>query len=99
MLGVIAVYKLLTSLKAAREIAPFVYAIGLFLSGYFGLMTSLYPYVIPPVITIWDAAAQRETLLFILWGAIIVLPVVSGYVVYSYSVFRGKVGSGEGYES
>lgn len=98
-LGLIASYKLLASLKAAREIAPLAYAISLFLSGYFGLMTSLYPYVIPPVITIWDAAAQRETLLFILWGAIVVLPVVIGYDVYSYFVFRGKVGSGEGYYS
>jgi cytochrome d ubiquinol oxidase subunit II len=99
LLGLIASYKLLRSLKAAREIAPLAAAVGLFLSGYFGLMTSLYPYAIPPAITIWDAAAQRETLLFILWGAIIVLPVVIGYVVYSYSVFRGKVGSDEGYHS
>ena len=96
LMGLIALYKLLKSLKAARENAPLVYGIGLFLSGYFGLITSLYPYVIPPVITIWDAAAQRETLLFILWGAIIVLPVVTGYVFYSYFVFRGKVGH-EGY--
>ena len=96
LMGLIALYKLLRSLKAARESAPLVYAIGLFLSGYFGLITSLYPYVIPPVITIWDAAAQRESLLFILWGAIIVLPVVTGYVLYSYSVFRGKV-EREGY--
>ena len=86
-------------MKSAREIAPLACAIGLFLSGYFGLMTSLYPYVIPPAITVWDAAAQRETLLFILWGAIIVLPVVIGYDVYSYFVFRGKVGSGKGYYS
>jgi len=99
VLGLIATYKLLASLKAAREIAPLACAMSLFLSGYFGLMTSLYPYVIPPAITVWDAAAQRETLLFILWGAIVVLPVVIGYDAYSYFVFRGKVGSGEGYYS
>jgi len=99
VLGLIATYRLLRSLKSEREIAPLACAVGLFLSGYFGLMTSLYPYAIPPVITIWDAAAQQETLFFILWGAIIVLPVVIGYGVYSYSVFRGKVGGGEGYYS
>jgi cytochrome bd ubiquinol oxidase subunit II len=91
LLGLITAYKLLASLKTRREIAPMVYAVGLFLSGYFGLVTSLYPYVIPPVITIWDAAAQRETLRFILWGAVIVLPFVSSYAIYSYFVFRGKV--------
>jgi len=99
LLGLVAAYKLLASLKARREIAPLAYAVILFLSGYFGLMTSLYPYVIPPAITVWDAAAQQETLRFILWGAIIVLPFVCGYAIYSYSVFRGKVGSGETYYS
>ena len=97
LLGLIAAYKILGSLKTARDVAPLAYAVGLFLSGYLGLMTSLYPYVIPPVITIWDAAAQRETLLLVLWGAIIVLPVVFAYVIYSYSVFRGKVGGEEHY--
>jgi len=96
LLGLLAFYKLLGSLKTNREFAPLLCAVGLFLSGYFGLIASLYPYAIPPVITIWEAAAQRETLIFALWGAIIGLPVVLGYAIYSYSVFRGKV-SEEGY--
>jgi cytochrome d ubiquinol oxidase subunit II len=54
-------------------------------------MASLYPYAIPPAITLQEAAAQWETLRFTLWGAGIVLPFVIGYMVYSYSVFRGKV--------
>ena len=68
-----------------------IYSIILFLSGFFGLAPSLYPYVIPPSITLRDAASQHETLRFILWGAAIVLPVVLAYIIYSYSVFRGKV--------
>jgi cytochrome d ubiquinol oxidase subunit II len=57
-----------------------------------GLITSLYPYAIPPRVTLQDAAAQPETMRFVLWGAGIVLPFVLGYLVYSYWVFRGKVG-------
>ena len=66
----------------------------LFLSGYLGLAASLYPYAIPPAITIWEAASRPETLRFTLWGACIVLPVVLAYTVYSYWVFRGKAAGG-----
>jgi cytochrome bd ubiquinol oxidase subunit II len=91
LLGMVAAYRLLKSLKERRETAPLMYAVGLFLSGYLGLVTSLYPYAIPPVVTLAQAAAQPETLRITLWGAIIVLPFVVGYAIYSYAVFRGKV--------
>ncbi|HEY3278116.1 MAG TPA: cytochrome d ubiquinol oxidase subunit II [Syntrophorhabdaceae bacterium] len=98
LLGLISAYLLLKALHERREPAPLLCAFGLFLSGYLGLITSLYPYAIPPTLTFTEAAAQPETLRFTLWGAAIVLPVVIGYVVYSYAVFRGKVGAGRSYE-
>jgi len=97
LMGLISAYLLMKSLKARREMAPLMFSIGLFLSGYFGLATSLYPYAIPPAVTIHDAAAQFETLRFTLWGALIVLPIVLAYIIYSYSVFRGKVSREEYY--
>ena len=95
-MGLLAFYGLIKSLKTHREVLPFVCSVILFLAGYFGLIASIYPYVVPPSITFQEAAAQRETLRFTLWGVIIVLPVVLGYTLYSYLVFRGKVGM-EGY--
>jgi cytochrome d ubiquinol oxidase subunit II len=92
--GILCFLALLRSLKARKEVAPLMCAVGLFLSGYLGLATSFYPYAIPPTVTLWEAASQTETLSFMLWGALIVLPVVVGYLIYSYAVFRGKVGSG-----
>jgi cytochrome bd ubiquinol oxidase subunit II len=65
------------------------------LSGYLGLIASLYPYAIPPYVTFREAAAQKETLQFTFWGAGIVLPVVLGYTVYTNVVFRGKVEKAE----
>jgi cytochrome d ubiquinol oxidase subunit II len=91
-LGLIAFYRLIRSLKARAEIQPFFCTVLLFLAGYLGLVASLYPYALPPSITFREAVAQYETLRFTLWGAIIVLPLVLGYTVYSYTVFRGKVG-------
>lgn len=94
--GLVCFLALLRSLKARRELAPLLWSVGLFLSGYLGLVTSFYPYAIPPSVTFREAAAQKETLSFLLWGALIVLPVVVAYLVYSYKVFRGKV-EGEAY--
>jgi cytochrome d ubiquinol oxidase subunit II len=91
LMGLIAFFVLIESVKKRREILPFICSVVLFLAGYLGLAASLYPYAIPPSITFEEARSQEETLRFTLWGAAIVLPVVLGYTAYSYSVFRGKV--------
>jgi cytochrome d ubiquinol oxidase subunit II len=75
---------------------PFPIALGLFLLSYLGLGISLWPNVVPPSISIWDAAAPRETQIFLLVGAAILIPIVLGYTAYNYRVFRGKV-TGTGY--
>jgi cytochrome d ubiquinol oxidase subunit II len=97
LIGAFAFVSLLRSLKQRREKSPFFYSALLFFSAYMGLQAAVYPNAILPDITIWQAAAQGETLLFTLWGVVIVLPVVLAYTVYSYWVFRGKVVEGEGY--
>ena len=97
LLGLLAASRLLKGVRKRRESAPLAWAIVLFLSGYLGLAASIYPYAIPPHLKIWDAAARPETLRFTLWGALIVLPLVLAYTSYSYWVFRGKTGEGEGY--
>lgn len=92
VMGLLAFYGLMKSLKIHREVLPFACSVLFFLAGYFGLIASIYPYVVPPSITFQEAAAQRETLRFTLIGVTIILPVVLGYTLYSYLVFRGKVG-------
>jgi cytochrome bd ubiquinol oxidase subunit II len=97
LLGFISFYFLIQSLRKRREIAPFLFSVLLFLSAYLGLEAALYPFAILPDITIFQAAAQRETLIFTLWGVVLVLPAVLGYTIYSYWVFRGKVTESDGY--
>lgn len=97
LLGIFSFVSLLRNLKRRREKAPFFYSVLLFFSAYIGLQTAVYPNAVLPDITVQQAAAQSETLLFTLWGVIIVLPVVLAYTVYSYWVFRGKVTEGMGY--
>ena len=97
LLGLMAFYGLNKSLKSRCEILPFVYSVIFFFAGYLGLIASIYPIAVPPSITFREAAAQQETLRFTLWGVIIVLPLALAYTVYSYSVFRGKVGKEQYY--
>jgi cytochrome d ubiquinol oxidase subunit II len=78
-----------------REILPFLMALALFLLSYGGLAISLWPYVIPPEISIWQASSAPESQWFLLAGAMFVVPVVLLYTAYSYYVFRGKVSEHE----
>jgi cytochrome d ubiquinol oxidase subunit II len=73
------------------ERAPFLAAVLLFVLSYVGLGISFYPYIVPPSLTIWDAAAPAESLAFLLVGAAVLLPLILIYTAWSYWVFRGKV--------
>ena len=85
------------SLDKGGELPPFFSAIGLFLLGYAGLVISVFPYLVPPSLTIWQTAAAPATQTFMLVGTLALLPVIFGYVVFIYWLFRGKVREGESY--
>ncbi|MES1989670.1 MAG: cytochrome d ubiquinol oxidase subunit II [Pseudomonadota bacterium] len=79
------------------ERLPFFSAIGLFVWGYIGLGVSMYPNIVPPSLSIWEAAAPRSSMVFALIGVAITLPMVLGYTWYAYSVFKGKASEHGGY--
>jgi cytochrome d ubiquinol oxidase subunit II len=68
-------------------------ALMLFLLNFAGLGISVYPYLVPREITIWDAAAPAQSQGFLLIGAAIIMPVIVAYTSWAYWVFRGKVGT------
>jgi len=84
------------ALRHRRSYWPFLIALALFALGLIGLGISLYPYVVPRSITIWDAAAPTQSLVFMLVGAAIMVPIILAYTGYAYWVFRGKTAD-EGY--
>ncbi len=84
-------------LERGRDVPPFLAAIALFLLGYLGLVISNFPYLVPPSLTIWDTAAAPASQIFMLFGTLLLLPFVLGYVVFVYWLFRGKVREGESY--
>jgi len=84
-------------IAAQREVAPFLAAVALFLLGYLGLVISTFPYIVPPDLTIWDAAASPSSQTFMLIGTLVLLPFVLGYTALTYWLFRGKVGESAAY--
>jgi cytochrome d ubiquinol oxidase subunit II len=80
-----------------RDALPFIATIVLFLLGYLGLVISNYPYLVPPSLTVWDTAAAPASQIFMLIGTVFLLPIILGYIVFVYWLFRGKVREGEAY--
>ena len=86
-----ACWRIFKTLDEGREVAPFLLSIGLFLLGFLGLAISLFPYIVPPKMTIWQAANAVSALQFALVGYAVVMPLTLAYTGYAYWVFRGKV--------
>ncbi|WP_300380261.1 cytochrome d ubiquinol oxidase subunit II [Henriciella sp.] len=81
----------------APDWRPYLFAVGVFLSGYLGLAISLFPYLVPFEIDLWQAAARDNALALMLAGGGIMLPVILIYTGYVYSLFWGKVDPDEAY--
>jgi cytochrome bd ubiquinol oxidase subunit II len=97
LLTALTAFALWRWLEQGREVPPFLAAIALFLFGYAGIVISMFPYLVPPTLTIWDTAAAPASQRFMLIGTLALLPVILGYVVFVYWIFRGKVRQGDHY--
>lgn len=90
LIAVFCIYKIWQNLNKKSEYKPFYYTIIVFLCAYLGIGVSVYPYLIPNKITIWQAAAPDSTLMFILIGVAVMLPILLAYTLYAYHLFKGK---------
>jgi cytochrome d ubiquinol oxidase subunit II len=90
-------YGLYTGLRDKLDYRPFVSSLGFFVLSFVGLGISFYPYIVPPSVTIWDAAAPEKSLGFLLVGALVLVPIILIYTAYSYWVFWGKTNPEDGY--
>lgn len=82
---------LLRSLDRQQDSRPFFLSLTLFALSYAGLGISMYPYIVPQSITIWQAAAPRNSQIFMLFGVAVLVPLILAYTGWAYWVFRGKV--------
>jgi cytochrome d ubiquinol oxidase subunit II len=79
------------SIRGGRDYVPFLLSLTLFGLTMIGLGISIWPDVIPGSVSIWEAAAPQRSQIFMLIGAGVMIPVILGYTIWSYWVFRGKV--------
>ena len=88
---------LMGAAHSKQEDRAFICALCMLFLGYLGLCISLWPNIIPPSITIQQAAAPLSSLKFTLVGVVFIVPVILIYTFWSYRVFRGKVADTDGY--
>jgi cytochrome d ubiquinol oxidase subunit II len=91
VLVAVTAFSIFTSVRKHNDALPFVFALGLVLLGYIGLLISVWPYAIPGSLTLWEAAAPIESQRFALYGAVIIIPIILAYTTVGYWVFRGKI--------
>ncbi|MEN9215334.1 MAG: cytochrome d ubiquinol oxidase subunit II [Gloeomargarita sp. DG_1_6_bins_138] len=91
VMGLALIIALLRSLKLRQETAPLIYTFLIFSLSFIGLGFLIFPNIIPPSVTIYQAAAAPSSLVFMLTFVGFLIPIVLGYNIYNYIVFRGKI--------
>ncbi|MAM88669.1 MAG: cytochrome d ubiquinol oxidase subunit II [unclassified Hahellaceae] len=84
-------WRLLKALALRSEKLPYFATIALFILSGMGFGISIFPYMVPHSVNIWQAAAPDDSLLFLLVGSAVLIPMILAYTGYSYWVFRGKL--------
>jgi cytochrome bd ubiquinol oxidase subunit II len=97
LLVVAAAAGLYRAIQHRPNVSPFLLALVIVFLGYTGLAISIWPNIIPPGISIWDASSAPQSQGFALVGTLFIVPIILTYTSWSYYVFRGKVKRGEGY--
>ncbi|HTK00879.1 MAG TPA: cytochrome d ubiquinol oxidase subunit II, partial [Bordetella sp.] len=83
-LVLVSLYLLIKTVRGDAHSAPFICALALVFLGYTGLGISVWPNVIPPAISIWDAAAPPQSMGFALVGALLIVPIILMYTAWGY---------------
>jgi cytochrome d ubiquinol oxidase subunit II len=99
VIGGLAAVVLAISVRYRRDELPFAMVTLIFLSAFGTLALSFWPYMIPFVLTIDEAAAPHSSLAFMFWGeGLFIFPLMLVYTIISYRVFKGKVVSLPGHQ-
>jgi cytochrome d ubiquinol oxidase subunit II len=91
ILGLLLMGLLLRSLYQGQESTPIVWTFLLFSLSFIGLGFIIFPQIIPPSVTIYEAAAAPSSLVFMLTFVGFLIPILLFYNIYNYIVFRGKI--------
>jgi len=97
VLALLLFFVLLNTLRTGTsQAAPFIQAALIFLFAFISLGGSLFPVILPPQVTVYDAASPALTLKMMLVVIVPILPVMLFYNAYQYKVFAGQAQAGYG---
>ena len=91
LIGLGLVVQLYRSLKLEQEVWPFVYTVLLFILSFVGIGLMVFPAIIPPSITIFEASTSVSSMVFMITFIGVLIPIMLFYNIYNYVAFRGKV--------
>lgn len=97
VLVVLLAFLFVRGLQKEHPVTPFLCTLGWFFLCFTGLGISIFPYMVPPSLTLWDVSSPPSSQAFQLVGTAILIPIILAYTVYSYRVFRGKVTEADAY--
>jgi cytochrome d ubiquinol oxidase subunit II len=95
VLVVACAFGIFRGLRLGQECTPFLLTLALCFLGFTGLVISIWPHIVPPSLTIWQASSSAQSQWFGLVGTAVILPVILVYNARQYRVFRGKVREGD----
>jgi len=82
---------LISSRGGKSDKTPYIWAIVVFLGTAAATIGGIFPYLIPFSLSIAQAASPQASLVFMLFGAGVILPIIIVYNFYVHGVFAGKV--------
>lgn len=95
ILAVFAFFMLMRALQRRFEIRAFFWSVIITMASFTAVSIGYYPYMVPAHISLINAASSSKTLLFMLAGIGLLIPIMLVYSGYQYLVFRGKVQMGK----
>jgi cytochrome bd ubiquinol oxidase subunit II len=85
------------TINSTRDRIPFFLNMLMTVISAVYIVSGFWPYVVPPSLSIFDAGSPPYGNRILLISSFVIIPVILSYLLYSYSVFKGKV-NGEDYE-
>ena len=86
-LGILLIWCLIKSLNQQQKAAPFVWNILIVMVSFLGLGLTVFPVIIPPSITIYEAATSPRSMVLMLIFVGTLIPLLLVYSIYQYVAF------------
>ncbi|WP_323167160.1 cytochrome d ubiquinol oxidase subunit II [Pseudomonas atacamensis] len=73
------------------DCVPLFAVLGVFVLAFAVMLVALFPFIIPPDLTLSEAASSPNSQLFMLVGFAVLIPITLAYNTFGFRVFSGKV--------